>query len=171
MDATIAQLQSDLGESLMKHLATLALVLPSLTIIALIARAEAKLRDGVEWTVPISGYDPRDMLQGHYLNYRVDWDAGQCPNNVSSCCLCLSGEAGERPSARRISCDEKDSDCRSLVSAAGEASLRQYYVPENAAEDVAQRLRDKGSSLRIVVSPHGDVRVKQLLIDGQSWPR
>ena len=29
---------------------------------------------GTEITVTISGYDPRDLLSGHYIRYRIDWD-------------------------------------------------------------------------------------------------
>lgn len=29
---------------------------------------------GTEITVRISGYDPRDLLSGHYIRYRIDWD-------------------------------------------------------------------------------------------------
>ena len=29
---------------------------------------------GVEITVPVMGYDPRDLLSGHYIRYRIDWD-------------------------------------------------------------------------------------------------
>ena len=29
---------------------------------------------GVEIKVPVMGYDPRDLLSGHYIRYRIDWD-------------------------------------------------------------------------------------------------
>ena len=29
---------------------------------------------GTEITVRILGYDPRDLLSGHYIRYRIDWD-------------------------------------------------------------------------------------------------
>ncbi len=29
---------------------------------------------GAEITVPVMGYDPRDLLSGHYIRYRIDWD-------------------------------------------------------------------------------------------------
>jgi uncharacterized membrane-anchored protein len=29
---------------------------------------------GTEITVRISGYDPRDLLSGHYIRYTIDWD-------------------------------------------------------------------------------------------------
>lgn len=29
---------------------------------------------GTEITVRISGYDPRDLLSGHYIRYTIDWN-------------------------------------------------------------------------------------------------
>ena len=29
---------------------------------------------GTEIIVTVSGYDPRDLLSGHYIRYRIDWD-------------------------------------------------------------------------------------------------
>lgn len=29
---------------------------------------------GTEIRVSITGYDPRDLLSGHYIRYRIDWD-------------------------------------------------------------------------------------------------
>ena len=29
---------------------------------------------GTDITVPVMGYDPRDLLSGHYIRYRIDWD-------------------------------------------------------------------------------------------------
>ena len=29
---------------------------------------------GTEITVRITGYDPRDLLSGHYIRYRIDWN-------------------------------------------------------------------------------------------------
>lgn len=29
---------------------------------------------GTEIIVQITGYDPRDLLSGHYIRYRIDWD-------------------------------------------------------------------------------------------------
>lgn len=30
-------------------------------------------QQGQEWLIPVSGYDPRDLLRGHYVQYRYDW--------------------------------------------------------------------------------------------------
>lgn len=30
-------------------------------------------QQGQEWLIPIRGYDPRDLLRGHYIQYQYDW--------------------------------------------------------------------------------------------------
>lgn len=30
-------------------------------------------QQGQDWLVPINGYDPRDLLRGHFVQYRYDW--------------------------------------------------------------------------------------------------
>lgn len=30
-------------------------------------------REGVEWDVPVQGFDPRDLLQGHYVEFQYEW--------------------------------------------------------------------------------------------------
>ena len=40
---------------------------------------------GVEVKVRIQGYDPRDLLAGHYIRYSIDWSKTYCthfPNKI-----------------------------------------------------------------------------------------
>jgi GDYXXLXY protein len=30
-------------------------------------------QQGEEWLIPVQGYDPRDLLRGHYVQYQYDW--------------------------------------------------------------------------------------------------
>jgi hypothetical protein len=36
-------------------------------------------QQGEEWLIPVEGYDPRDLLRGHYVQYRYDWPEEQKP--------------------------------------------------------------------------------------------
>src|SRR5688572_3307632 len=53
----------------------LAVVVPLVGLLVLIARAEVLLRSGASFRLAIEGYDPRDLLAGQYLQYRfaLDW--------------------------------------------------------------------------------------------------
>ena len=54
--------------------------------LALLTAALAVMRAGLpEVTVRIAGYDPRDLLSGHYIAYTIDWentDCGQFENGI-----------------------------------------------------------------------------------------
>ena len=72
----------------------LALALPLAGLAASWAGTHHRARQGVEWDVPIAGYDPRDLLRGHYVIYRYDWPGleGRRTNLALEPVLCLDGE-------------------------------------------------------------------------------
>ncbi len=68
--------------SIQRSIAMLFILLPVLAISGqAIFLADQKLQIPVQQVV-ITGYDPRDALMGHYLNFRYDWDnaASQKPH-------------------------------------------------------------------------------------------
>jgi hypothetical protein len=46
---------------------------PLLGLAALWGWTEVRSRQGTEWLVPVAGYDPRDLLRGHYVLFQYDW--------------------------------------------------------------------------------------------------
>jgi len=40
---------------------------------ALWASSDHLSRQGIDWEVEIAGYDPRDLLRGHYVEFTYDW--------------------------------------------------------------------------------------------------
>ena len=72
----------------------LGLALPLLVIAAGVVRGELALATGRAFRFRIEGYDPRDLLRGHYLQFRIAFDF--IPGTESSAaasedsCLCLS---------------------------------------------------------------------------------
>jgi hypothetical protein len=61
---------------------------------------------GQEWLIPVNGYDPRDLLRGHYVQYRYDWpveeksktdddevDSGLGPDISYVSAICIEGKA------------------------------------------------------------------------------
>lgn len=49
------------------------LVLPLAGLAALWAQSDTLSRQGTDWEVAVQGYDPRDLLRGHYVEFRYDW--------------------------------------------------------------------------------------------------
>ncbi|AEG50635.1 hypothetical protein Sphch_3005 [Sphingobium chlorophenolicum L-1] len=64
-------------------------------------------QQGQEWLVPIRGYDPRDLLRGHYVQYQYDWpvaeasSAGQGSLSFASR-LCIEGTAPDIVRVREL---------------------------------------------------------------------
>ena len=50
-----------------------ALLLPLIGLGLIWLQTERESHEGSEWDVPIEGYDPRDLLRGHYVQFRYDW--------------------------------------------------------------------------------------------------
>jgi len=49
-----------------------AAALPLLGLGALWAMSDRTYNTGTEWLVPVQGYDPRDLLRGHYVEFEYD---------------------------------------------------------------------------------------------------
>ena len=77
----------------MNRLARIAAVLlPAFGLAALWVESHLTYNEGTEWDVPVMGYDPRDMLRGHYVEFTA---------STIACCMASSrspdpGSAGGR---------------------------------------------------------------------------
>ena len=106
---------------------------------------------GVEVKVSVRGYDPRDLLSGHYIQYQVDWEKTDCSQFEGGVCpqddFCVDERWGKQ--------------CR-------------YYVPElySYALDTLFRKRNENDLIFEVVYSykHGRKAIaKELLINGKHW--
>lgn len=76
-----------------------ALFLPLAALAYSWAATHRLAQQGQEWLIPIQGYDPRDLLRGHYVQYRYDWPVdtpasdGQDNALSSANQLCIEGVA------------------------------------------------------------------------------
>lgn len=159
----------------------LAVVLPMLVLLVLIARAEVLLRSGESFRVAIVGYDPRDLLRGQYLQYRFDFNwqgestcgslSGGVPAAVDpSCCVCLSADvdSGMLAQARQVGCDQV-SRCDGWLQGARLVLPRRYFVPERYAAGLEDALRGRDAALSVTCGPAGEAAVGELYLDGRPW--
>ncbi|MFN3990365.1 MAG: GDYXXLXY domain-containing protein [Erythrobacter sp.] len=106
-------------------------------------------RQGTDWEVPIRGYDPRDILRGHYVEFRYDWPGIEEDDfGPPLTGLCLTGRAPAIAHAARAEGAALDA-CAHPVRANpdgvhGRESLRQgqLYVGQERAGVLEQALRD-----------------------------
>jgi uncharacterized membrane-anchored protein len=159
----------------------LAVILPMLGLLVLVARAEVLLRSGERFRIAIQGYDPRDLLRGHYLQYTFAFDwrgASTCgplsqgvPTGLdASCCVCLTSDVDSNTlaEARQVACDEV-STCDGWVNAASLTPPLRYFVPERQAAELEEALRGRSASLSVTCGPGGEPAIGELYLDGRPW--
>ncbi len=100
--------------------------------------------------LPITGYDPRDLLSGRYLAYQIDWDKADCKQFENNVCpkeaFCAEARWGRQ--------------CR-------------FYVPEVKANllDRLFRNRQDTDTFEVIYAYKKDHQplAKKLLINGKDW--
>src|ERR1044071_512967 len=112
------------------------LLLPIVAFTGLVVRAELLRTSGAVFHVAIAGYDPRDLLQGHYLRYRLQWPGeGTCDNDT--CCLCL--RISDAPT--KVECGVADAACDAQLSRQMIEQRREFFIQENAGPALEQAIR------------------------------
>jgi hypothetical protein len=128
----------------------------------------------------IGAYDPRDLLRGHYLMFKlaveplparefcVDTPAGNC-------CLCLThAEPGRVSTVERASCARARAECEAALPLDVLVRPYRYYVPEAQAGDIGRRvsaaMQHHGARAVVAVDADGEGRVREIQIDGEPIP-
>lgn len=133
-----------------KFLAVL-FAIPFLCLLAWTLQLTWQRSHGQEVKVAVMGYDPRDLLSGHYIQYQIDWSRTNCHQFNDGKCphedFCKEARWGRQ--------------CR-------------FYIPEEYAKQLDQLFRqrnDESMKFEVVYSyqPGQKAVAKQLLINGQDW--
>jgi hypothetical protein len=70
-----------------------AILLPLAGLSGLWVVSDRTYQQGTEWEVPIDGFDPRDFLRGHYVEFTYDWPGVEEFRDAPPQMLCLEGTA------------------------------------------------------------------------------
>lgn len=97
------------------------------------------IEQNMEVTLPITGYDPRNLLSGHYIRYQIDWKNANCAQFKADCPVHEFA-----PSDR-------------------------YYVPEDKARQLEHALNNRNVSIVFAYRKGSKPIAKFLLIDGKPW--
>lgn len=164
-----------------KYLLIAAVVFPIVVLFGLILSKQLRLSQGNQVLLPIEGFDPRDLLSGHYLTYRINYGAsagcyrGQGDGQKLYACLYeVSGSEGQYR-ARFISHDSlADSDCGLFIAGRCEngrftAGIEKFYIPEQYAAPLDRAVRAGKGKIVLKVSGSGSAAIQDLLINGKSW--
>lgn len=124
-----------------------AAALPVIGLGALWAQSDHTFHQGTEWEVPVQGYDPRDYLRGHYVEFAYDWPGIGDFIGPSPGALCLGGEA---PALAQVTPIAADAPCSHPLRAAGDGvygwdGLRRgrLYIGQDRAAALEEQLRNR----------------------------
>lgn len=160
-----------------------SLLLPIAALACSWAATHHLARQGQEWLIPIRGYDPRDLLRGHFIQYRYDWPvasptqggsgAAALPNPSSASRLCIEGAAPHianvrvLPLVRQWPDAEGAEGCAVIVRAASGARREVrgldtgiLFTSQTRALTLARQLADPGQQgfVRVRIRPDGLMR-------------
>lgn len=106
-----------------------------------------------EVTLRIAGYDPRDLLSGHYIAYTIDWENTDCTQFAGNHC-------------------PRDEFARSSIDGRW-GKYHRFYIPEENAELLDSLFRQASENLVFEVvygyAPNFRPQIKRLLINGRNW--
>ena len=170
-----------------------ALALPVLALGGLVGQQELLLANARILSVPLTGFDPRDLLRGHYIRAQLDWSWESVPSveeyQAVDGALCVLAET-PKPRVRFLAGwkagDRTDGDCRLVIAGRARAPSRfaptlldnddggiQFYVPEPRASDLEKLMRERPGALTadLAVRADGGAAIKALRIDGKMLGR
>lgn len=151
----------------------LAVALPLAVVLWGVVSAERRAARAPHLVFEIEGWDPRDLLRGHYLQFRLrvpEPESGECTGLDPDCCLCVSaGDAGATARVERVSCASSPGCDATLPAERASLPLR-FYVPEDRAPELERRLlaaAGRGAARAdVAISGDGKIQVRGLLLDG-----
>lgn len=148
----------------------LALALPIVALALMVTRGEVTTRTGRPYRIAIEGYDPRDMVRGHFLRYRLQfaWDEPRERCTTAECAYCLRGPAGSEPRVVKVSAGDT-ADCDASFPEKQLDHLQEFYIPEDRGTALEQAIRKHKAELSVRVSGGGAVVIQDLLLDGRPW--
>lgn len=158
--------------ALKKILGFVSLAIPFIAMIALIMQNEINFRKYKEYRLQITGYDPVNVLTGHYLSFRYDWPKGiknTCEQG-DECFACFNG-ARENPDITFVPTKEIEACDATLILENGQPdhNLMEYHIPETQASTLDSMLRNRTAKFEvgIVAYPDHNGQLKDLYIDGK----
>lgn len=162
-----------------RKLLIIVLVFPWLVLGALLVTKFIERASGQVWLLPVEGYDPRNLIYGHYARVRINWPNVQIRPDLDATqkhCLCLEAE---NPKAQLLTpkaatfqaCESITPTCTGIVRMTSDDLTRGYeiFLSEKDGPVVDDLLRQDAYRGRITVksfvSPEGVVTFDDLHID------
>lgn len=131
---------------MMRAVRLAAFALPLAGLAMLWGWSDRLSRQGTDWLVPVTGYDPRDLLRGHYVQFSYDWPGLDSETFEGPAELCLQGAA---PRLERVTRPAPGSPCAHLARAADADSgypmglqMGRVYIAQTRSAELTLKLGD-----------------------------
>lgn len=136
-----------------KYKIVACLLFPLVVLGCWVVFLSAKVLFMPEVKVQISGYDPRDLLSGHYIAYTINWDKTDCSQFENN------------------QCPKDEFDAYAVNEYWGKQ--HRFYVSEHYADELDGLLRfnTENHVFEVVYKYRAKIKpvARQLLIDGKPW--
>lgn len=174
----------------------ISIILPFLILLGCWFQMEYQLKKNTKYIVSITGYDPRDLLSGHYVQYQIKWNFDKekleafeyelrmRPKKNDSyyipAYLCMTKKDGILVYSPMLSkssnlCLEiirgqvNNSGFRSGQEFEFKISNPRFYIPENDGAALEKLLIKDNAQISFVINSNNDILVEDLLINGKPW--
>ncbi len=154
------------------------LAFPVICLIGLTVYKSVKVAAGKEIIIPIAGYDPRDLISGHYLNFRLDLNNDTiCEDenyNQPRVYVCLRQTENNGISSNITGDASPEPGCDAVLKGGCEygifsAGIERFYIPEEYAAELDRIIRKGSGKVVLSIDRKGKAVIKDLLIDGRPW--
>lgn len=144
------------------------LYIPIVVLLLWLVSVQQTLHNAQTVIMPVGGYDPRDLLSGHYLRIQTQYPAATGLSGFGQTiyfCVDDSKLSFGKPENCGLFIAGKNNYGRF------DDGISRFYVPEKKALPLERLLRDRSRKAEIVlaVDKNGRVHAKDLLFDGKSW--
>ncbi|MBF0455121.1 MAG: GDYXXLXY domain-containing protein [Magnetococcales bacterium] len=151
--------------------AIFALFIPLLALSGLTWDKHQRMVQGEEVLLPIVGFDPRDLLSGHYLTYQIEYGIQKLCTDQSSTQKSTPGYILLNPAEFSLWPPHPG---RIFIKGACEkgrfkAGIERFYIPQEHATLLDKVVRGKQGKILLSVFFDGRAQVKNLLINDQPW--
>ena len=149
----------------------LAFIFPVCVLMGWVGLNEYRLKVGKRLVLPVEGYDPRDLLSGHYLRYKVRYGM-KCPKRPGA--TLVPAYACFKPK-KTLRLKPPLKDCSLFLK--GQCfkghflvkDLDRYYIPEKKAQKAEKLFRNaKEKQVVLSVLSTGHALVQDILVEGKS---
>lgn len=147
----------------------LAVAVPLLVMAGWTLKHVLHTSTGTKVRLAVTGYDPRDLLAGHYLRYAVVYgEQGNCGDRSGPNCVCLDSSS-PRVATGIGECGSRTPNCAEFIRGTCErgrfeAGIERFYMPEKYATTVP--VIPPKAEIEVSLDSRGNGVVTGFFVDG-----